>query len=109
MRLFNWAETFKEQPTCEDILKKIQTIEILYWIFLLLSVIIALWGVLIMILVPARYTKALFLGLFLAIDGTIQITLIKVWAYIKLSMYRIIWDSRNRIEAEINKLEAEDL
>ena len=109
MRLFNWAESFKEQPTCEDILKKVQTIEILYWIFLLLSVFIAIWGILIMIIVPANNLKALFLGLFLAIDGTIQITLIKMWAHIKLSMYRIIWDSKNRIEVEINKLEAEDL
>ena len=109
MILFNWAESFKEQPTCEDILKKVQKIEILYWIFLSLSVFIALWGILIMILVPANNLKALFLGLFLAIDGTIQITLIKMWAHIKLSMYRIIWDSKNRIEAEINKLEAEDL
>ena len=109
MRFFNWAESFKETPTCDDILKKVQTIEILYWIFLLLSVGIALWGILIMILVPANNTKALFLGLFLAIDGTIQISLIKIWVHVKLSMYRIIWDSKNRIEAEIRKSEAEDL
>ena len=109
MRFFNWAESFKEQPTCENILKKIQTIEMLYWIFLLLSVIIALWGIGIMILVPADNLKALFLGLFLAIDGSLQVTLIKIWAHIKLSMYRIIWDSQNRIENEIRKSEAADL
>ncbi len=109
MRFFNWAESFREQPTCENILKKIQTIEMLYWIFLLLSVIIALWGIGIMILVPADNLKALFLGLFLAIDGSLQVTLIKIWAHIKLSMYRIIWDSQNRIENEIRKSEAADL
>jgi hypothetical protein len=109
MRFFNWAESFKEQPTCENILKKVQTIEMLYWIFLLLSVIIALLGVFIMILVPVDNLKALFWGLFLAIDGTIQVTLIKMWAHIKLSMYRIIWDSQNRIENEIRKSEAADL
>lgn len=109
MRFFNWAESFKEQPTCNDILKKIHTIEILYWIFLLFSVLIALWGILIIFLVPANNLKALFLGLFLAIEGTIQISLIKIWAHIKLSMYRIIWDNKNRIEAEIRKSEAEDL
>ena len=109
MIFFNWAKSFEETPTCEDILKKVRTIEILYWIFLLLSVIITLWGVLIMILVPANNIKALFLGLFLAIDGIIQITLIKIWAHIKLSMYRIIWDSKNRIESEIRKSEAADI
>ena len=109
MRFLNWAKSFEEQPTCEDIPNKIQKIEILYWIFILLSVAIALWGVLIIILVPASDIKALFLGLFLAIDGTIQITLIKIWAHIKLSMFRIIWDSKNRIEAEIKKSEAADI
>ena len=109
MRFFNWAESFEEHSTCEEIPKKIQKIEILYWIFLSLSVFICVLGILIMILVPANNSKALFLGLFLAIDGLIQIALIKIWAHIKLSMYRIIWDGKNRIEAEIRKSEAEDL
>ena len=109
MRLFNWAESFKEQPTCEDILKKVQTIEIMYWIYLLLSVTIALVGVFMMTLATAGNLKILILGLFLAIDGCIQISLIKIWAHIKLSMYRIIWDSQNRIENEIRKSKAADL
>jgi hypothetical protein len=109
MRFFNWAESFKETPTCEDILKKVRMIEIAYWIFLLLSIIIAVWGVMIIILAPADNLKALFLGLFLAIDGCLQISLIKIWAHIKLSMFRIIWDRNNKIEAEINRLEAQDL
>ena len=109
MRLFNWAESFKEQPTCEDILKKVRKTEILYWIFLLLSVVITLWGILIMILVPANNFKALFLGLFLAIDGSMQIILIKIWAHIKLSMYFTIWDRKNWIESEIRKSEAADI
>ena len=103
MRYFNWAESFKENPTCEDILKKIKKIEISYWVFLLLSVVIALCGVLIMILAPAGNLKAHILGLFLAIDGSVQITLIKIWAHIKLSMYRVLWDSKNRTELEIKK------
>ena len=109
MRYFNWAESFKEQPTCEDILKKVRKIETLYWIFLLLSVFIAIWGVSIMISAPTNNSKDVFFGLFLAIDGVIQIALIKIWAHIKLSMLRIIWDSQNRIEAEIRKSQAQDL
>ena len=109
MALFNWAESFKKQPTCEDILKKIHTVEVLYWIFLLLSVAIAIWGIFMMILVPADNLKALLVGLFLAIEGSMQTILIKIWAHIRLSMYRIIWDSKNRLEAEIRKSQAEDL
>jgi hypothetical protein len=66
-------------------------------------------GILIMILVPGNNLKALLLGLFLAIDGSIQISLIKIWAHIKLSMYRTIWDYKNRIEGEMRKSEAEDI
>ena len=109
MRFFNWAESFKEQPTCEDILKKIQKIEIIYWISLLLAVFISVLGLLIMLLTPANNLKALFLGLFLGTNGLIQIAMVEIWVHIKLSMYRIIWDSNNRIEAEIRKSEAEDL
>ena len=109
MRFFNWAESFKEQPTCEDILKKIQKIEIIYWISLLLAVFISVLGLLIMLLTPANNLKALFLGLFLGTNGLIQIAMVEIWVHIKLSMYRIIWDQENRLEAEINKLEAADL
>ena len=109
MRLFNWAESFKEQPTCEDILNKIQKIERIYWIWLLLSIFVALAGIALILNAPANNLKQHSLGVFLAIDGIIQIALIKIWAHIKLSMYRIIWDSQNRIEAEIRKSEAEDL
>ena len=37
MRFFNWAESFKENPTCEDVLEKVQRTEKLYWIFFSLS------------------------------------------------------------------------
>ena len=109
LKFVNWAQAFKETPTCDDILKRVRTVEIYYWIFLVLSCIVAVWGIMIMILVPANNIKALLLGLFLAIDGSIQIALIKIWAHIKLSMFRIMWDSQNRLEAEMNKMEAKDL
>ena len=38
-----------------------------------------------------------------------NVVVIKLWAQIKLTMHFIIWDRENRIKAEINKLEAEDL
>jgi hypothetical protein len=34
MRFINWAESFKEHPTCEDILDKVRKTENFYWIFL---------------------------------------------------------------------------
>ena len=109
MRFFNWAETFKETPKYEDILSKVTKTEIAYWIWLIISIGIALMGLAIIIAAPTSNLKLHFIGLLLAIDGCINVALIKIWVHIRLSMYRIIWDSKNRIEGEIKKLEAEDL
>jgi len=48
-------------------------------------------------------------GLFWALFGLINIAVMKIWACIKLTMYFIIWENKNRIDAEINRLEAADL
>ena len=109
MRLFNWAESFKEQPTCEDILKRVKKAEIKYWIFLVLSIAITLWGINIVTNAPENNPKEYTIGLILAIAGLINIALIKLWAHIILTTYFIIWDSKNRIESEIRKSEAADL
>ena len=109
MRFFNWAENFKEQPTCEDILKRVKKTEIKYWIFLIISVVIALWGINIITNASQNDIKQIAIGLVLTVAGLINIALMKLWAHIMLTMYFIIWDSKNRIEAEIRKSEAADL
>ena len=44
MRIFNWAERFKEQPTCEDVLKKVRKTETAYWIFMVIFILVGLHG-----------------------------------------------------------------
>lgn len=109
MRFFNWAESFKEQPTCDDILKKVRKTEIYYWIFLSLSVVIAIAGLNLILNAPVNNLKQHSIGLFLAIVGIVNIAVMKLWAHVKLSMYFSIWDRKNWIEAEIRKSEAEDI
>ncbi len=109
MKYFNWAESFKETPTCEDILSKVQKTEMAYWIWLILSVCFALIGVAIVLMAPKSDLKLHCIGVILAIEGIVNIALIKIWVQIRLSMFRIIWDRNNKIESEINKLEAQDL
>ena len=75
----------------------------------MLSVCIAIWGYCILQNAPEDNLKQHAIGLFLAVVGIVNVAVIKLWAHIILTMYFIIWDSKNRIEAEINKLEAEDL
>jgi len=107
MKLFNWAATFKEQKTCEDILGRVRKTEIMYWIYLILLVALTLEGL--SKLTNSDDTKGMLFGLFLALTGVINIALIKLWAHIRLVMYYTIWDSQNRLEAELNKSLASDL
>ena len=109
MRFTNWAQTFKEKPTCEDIPGKVQKTEILYWIWLFISIGIMIWGIVAITIAPANNLKSHLFGLFLAIDGVICIAVIKIWVHIRLAMYYTIWDRENRLKAEINKSEAQDL
>ena len=109
MRFFNWAQAFKETPTCDDILKRVRRTEITYWIFLLISVFIALGGLSMIGNAPEDNLKQHAMGLFLALTGIVNIAMIKLCAHIRLMMYFIIWDRNNTIEAEIKKLEAQDL
>jgi len=109
MRFFNWAKAFKEQPTCEDILKKVRKTEITYWIFIVLFVLMTIGGINIIAEAPEGDLKEHVMGLFLALFGIIQITLMKIWAHIRLTTLYLIWDSQNRIENEIRKSQAADL
>lgn len=108
MRFFNWAQAFKETPTCDDILKKVRKVEIQYWIYLIISILIAITGINNMLNAPDNDFKEIAMGLFLAIAGVLQIALIKLWAHIKLTTYFIIWDRNNTIDAEIKKSELQD-
>ena len=109
MRFLNWAQAFEEQPTCDDILKRVRKTETAYWIFMAVSVLIAIWGIDIILTAPKGELKQLIMGLFMGIVGVVNIAVIKLWAHIRLTMYFIIWDRQNRLEAELRKSEAQDL
>ena len=81
--------------------------QITFWIYMVILVAITLGGL--HVLMHATETRAMLTGLFMALVGIINIALIKIWAHIRLVMFYIIWDSQNRLEAELNKSLAEDL
>lgn len=107
MKMFNWAARFEEQKTCEDILGRVRKTEIMYWVYMIVLIAITLSGL--HSLMHSAGTRAMLFGLFMALVGIINIALIKLWAHVRLVMYYIIWDSQNRLEAELNKSMAEDL
>ena len=107
MKPLSWAARFEEQKTCEDILGRVHKTQITFWIYMVILVAITLGGL--HVLMHATETRAMLTGLFMALVGIINIALIKIWAHIRLVMFYIIWDSQNRLEAELNKSLAEDL
>ena len=106
MRTFNWAEEFKEKSTVEDIPASVRKLERNYWICTTLWAISLFLGT---ACVFSSLTKLELLGLLLALLSAIGMIGHEIIVKIRLSTYRIIWDSKNRIEMEIRKSEAQDL
>ena len=109
MKLFNWTESFEQQPVCEDIPQKIQKLERTYWIWLLLSCFVVVAGIVIILTAPVNDLKWHALGVILAIDGCFSVGVLKLWAHTWLAAYRIMWDNMNRLNAELRKSEAQDI
>jgi predicted exporter len=109
MKLFNWAEAFEERRIYQDIPAKVRRTETGYWLFMPLTIVVTVAGLVFMMTSPSNDLKRMLLGLFVAVDGVVACALVKIWAHIRLAQYWIIWDSQNRLEAEINKSLAEDL
>ena len=109
MRYFNWAKNFEETPTCDDVLKGVRKTEKTYWIYAVICVLVVLHGISTMAEAAEDDIKEIAMGLFIAIAGFIYIAIIKLWVNIKLTMYFIIWDRNNTLEAEIKKSELQDM
>jgi len=109
MRFFNWAESFRETRTLEDIPAKVQKLETQYWLWMAFSILVFLFGFMILVFAPGRDMKSQLIGLFIAIDGGLYWVVIKIWVHIRLATYRIIWDAQNRTAEEMRKLGAADL
>lgn len=109
MHIFNWAQAFKQQRTFEDIPSNVQKTEIGYWIWLMICILWGFLGMLIILIAPQNSLKAHFWGLLLILEGSFLWAVIKIVAHIRLAMYWILWDSQNRIAAELRQSQAADL
>lgn len=109
MRFFNWAKAFEERRTYEDVLGKVRTTELSYWIGLLISIGMSFAGLAIFFGAPEGNIKVQLLGLAIAIEGTIWWAVIKIVTHVRLIFFGILWDSRNRYKDEMNKISSTDL
>ena len=109
MRFFNWAKIFEESPTCDDILKRVRKTEIIYWVYVAIAVVIGLSGINMITEAVDGDIKGIAIGVVVTVFAIVQVALMKLWAAIRLTMYFIIWDRNNTIEAEIKKSELQDM
>ena len=109
MAPFNWAKSFEEQPTCEDILNKVSKIEMQYWIGLACAIFMILAGIILIVVAPEHDIKKHNWGVFLAVYGGIILAISEICACVKVWTLKVIWDRQNRLEQEMRKSEALDL
>ena len=109
MASFNWAKSFEEQPTCEDILNKVRKIEMQYWIGIACAIFMILAGIILIIAAPEHSIKKHNWGVFLALYGGIILAMSEICACVKVWTLKVIWDRQNRLEQEMRKSEALDL
>ena len=109
MRIFDWSQVFEERRTIDDIPARVRKMEIGYWIWLLVGIGISLWGLAVMSFAPPGEIKAMLFGLFLALDGIIAVATLKIVTHVRLTRYWIVWDYRNRLDAEMKKSQVDDL
>ncbi|MHC4331418.1 MAG: hypothetical protein ACYSWW_25210 [Planctomycetota bacterium] len=106
---FNWAKSFEEQPTCEDILNKVRKIEMQYWIGIACATFMILAGIVLIVSAPEHDIKKHNWGVFLAVWGGIILAMSEICACVKVWTLKVIWDRQNRLEQEMRKSEALDL
>ena len=109
MRFFNWSKNFEQTPTCDDILKRVRKTEITYWVYIIISIVIGLSGLGMIEEASNDDIKTIAMGVVITVFAIVQIALMKIWAHLRLTMYFMIWDRNNTMEAEIKKSQLQDL
>ena len=109
MRFLNWTKTWDESLTYDEIKNRIRKTEIQYWIYLIISVLIAFGGLGTFQQAAEGDMEKIGWGIFLIVLGLVNVGVIKLWAHMKILTYFMIWERRKWIEAEIKKSEAADI
>ena len=109
MRFYNWSKTFQETPTCDDVLKRVQRTEKLYWVYMVIAILIGISGLVTIENAHESDIKQIAFGVVVTVFAIVQVALMKIWAHIKLTTYFMIWDRNNVIETELKKSELQDM
>ena len=90
MNLTGWSKSFENYQAIADVPERVRKTERWYWCSLCAAVLIMLAGIAMMV------TSQSLFGLFLALSGTVDIALVKLWAHIRLATYQMILELQLR-------------
>jgi hypothetical protein len=89
MSIIGWSKKFEDYKPV-DVLAGVRKTENTFWCSLLSGIALLVAGAM-MMRSSFQYSTA---GFFLAVAGVINITLVKIWAHIRLATYQIILELR---------------
>ena len=96
MSRFGWYRDFQKPVSMDDIPAKVKKLEIQYWLWQVVCIAIAAYGVhTFMTVQGGNLTQAAY-GLFIAVCGVVALGVIKVWGIVRHSMYWAIHASQSR-------------
>jgi len=106
---FKWAKELEDHKIIEDIPGRMRRLETKYWTLIGLGMASIVCGLMCFAIAPEHSLKLQLVGPLGVMFGCFCILAITVQAGISRTMLWILWDSRNRLEAEMDKMNAADL
>ena len=108
-RHWNWVKEFEDNKTMEDIPNKVRRLETWQWIGGLLGVPFMIAGWVMMASDPGIDVRLQHLSLGLFLMGNFILVQGAIYTQVNRAMLWVIWDSHNRLKAEMDKMNAADL
>lgn len=111
MRWFNWSEAYRQRPvmTGGEMLEAVEKFEHGYWPWLILAVVLHVFGLCLMLAGCFLDTRLLVVGGVMALDGSILNCTLKVVAHTRLQGLQIMMQTENRIQQELRRVDAMEL
>ena len=106
---WNWAKELDDHKTIENIPERMRRLETKHWVGVAMAALVFVAGYMVLTLAPEQNLKVHLYGVFLVICALFSVTFITLHTGLCRAMLWILWDSHNRLKAEMDKMNAADL
>jgi len=103
----DWVKAFEDRKIIEDIPREVRKLESRYWSSICLSGAGIMVGLVLFFV--ASGVKMQLAGVLAILLGNMGIFATKIACQVRLSLFWLVWDSQNRLRAEMDKMAATDL